>query len=64
MCPPYGVICRVVASRRRGCPQIIILQGFLLLLTHLFIEGVSNRRDFIYVHVFAGVRNPVLVAKL
>ena len=39
-------------KRRRGCPHIIILQGFLLLLTHLFIEGVSNRRDFIYVQVF------------
>ena len=47
-------------NRCRGCPHIIILQGILLLLTHLFIEGVSNRRDFIYVRAFAGVSKHVL----
>jgi hypothetical protein len=26
-------------NRCRGCPHVIILQGFLLLLTNLFIEG-------------------------
>ena len=47
-------------NRCRGCPHIIILQGILLLLTHLFIEGVSNERDLIYVRAFAGVSKHVL----
>jgi hypothetical protein len=44
-------------NRCRGCPHIIILQGILLLSTYLFIEGVSNRRDFIYVQAFTGLIN-------
>ena len=55
-----------VSGYRLDAPQQVIelvifgLQVSLPLLTHLFIEGVSNRRDFIYVRAFAGVSKHVL----